>query len=159
MKNQFAFCHFVLLLSTLLLAAGCSKQAVEDAEMAVESTAETIAEDAEAMVEEGGAMVSGLGEAAMSSIAPLKEKFGGLEALKDKPAELKAAVVELIQSIEGKADGITLPEGAATALETVKEKLVALREYLEGEVDQAKIDEQLKGIMDSVKSGLGMESE
>ena len=78
MKNQFVTCHFVLLLSTLLLATGCSKQAVEDAEKAAESTAVTIAEDAEAMVEEGGAMVSGLGEAAMSSLAPLKEKFGGL---------------------------------------------------------------------------------
>ncbi|MDG2224305.1 MAG: hypothetical protein P8L85_23185 [Rubripirellula sp.] len=159
MKNQFGTCGFVLFLSTLLFAGGCSKQAVEDAEQAVESTAGTIADDAGAIVQEGEAIVSGLGEAAMSSLAPLKEKFGGLDALKDKPAELKAAVVELIQSIEAKADGVTLPEGAATALETLKEKLVALRDYLGGEVDQAKIDEQLKGIMDSVKSSLGMASE
>lgn len=103
--------------------------------------------------------MSGLGETAMSSLAPMKEKFGGLEALDNKPAEFLAAVVALIQSIEGKTDGITLPEGAATALETVKEKLVALREYLEGEFDQAKVDAQLKALMDSVKFGLGVESE
>lgn len=158
MKSQFTVGRFALSLGVLLLACGCSKEAVENAERAAESTAETISEDAEAVVKEGEAMVSDLGEAAMSFLSPLKEKFGGLESLKDTPAELKTAVTELIQSIEGKAENISLPEGVTTALTTVKEKLVALRDYLEGEADQAKIDEQLKSIMDSVKSGLGMSS-
>ena len=50
MKNQFAICHFVPLLSTLLLAFVSSMQAVEDTEKAVQSTAKTLVEDAEAMV-------------------------------------------------------------------------------------------------------------
>ena len=70
-------------------------------------------------------------------------------------AEVKQAVIELIQSIEYKAAEIDLPEGISKALTTVKEKLVAFRDYLEGEVEQAKLDERLNEIKNSVKEALG----
>ncbi len=38
---------------------------------------------------------------------------------------------------------------------TIKEKLVALKEYLQGEYDEAKIGEMVQGIMDSFKSEFG----
>jgi hypothetical protein len=97
-----------------------------------------------------------LGEKAMAYLSPLKEKLGNLESLKDKPEELKTAVTELIQTIEDKAADIELPEAVSNTLATVKERLVALKDYLQGEVEQAKIDEHIQKIMDAVKSGLGM---
>ena len=100
-----------------------------------------------------------LGEKAMGYLAPLKEKFGSLEALKDKPEELKAAVSELIQSIEAKTEEIELPEAVSNALTAGKEKLVELKTYLEGEVDQAKIEEHLQGVMSAVKGKFGMATE
>ncbi len=142
--------------------SGCSKedatQAVQQAEESAENAAESIGESVDSAVEGGKEMASELGEKAQAFMTPLKEKFGDLESLKDKPEELKTAVSDLIQSIEEKAEGIELPEAMTSALATVKEKLVELKDYLEGEADPAKIEEHLKDIGESVKSGLGMSS-
>ena len=92
----------------------------------------------------------------MAFLGPLKEKFGDLDSLKDSPEKLKSAVTDLIQTIEDKAGSIELPQAMQDGLETIKEKLVALRDYLDGEVQQSGIDERVTSIMDSVKSGLGM---
>jgi hypothetical protein len=146
--------------ASIFVFSGCSQQeavdAVQQAEQAAEEAADTIAKDTEQMVEQGQAMAADLGEKAMAYLGPLKEKLGNLEGLKETPEELKTAVSELIQSIENKAEDMNLPEAVSSALASVKEKLVALQEYLQGEVEQAKIDEHIQGIMDTVKSGLGM---
>ena len=113
----------------------------------------------ESAKEAGQQLAGDLGEKAQAFLAPIKEQLGSLESLKDEPEKLKQAVGELIQSLEEKAADIQLPEAMSTALETVKEKLVALRDYLEGEVEQAQIDERVKEIIDSVKSTLGMSDE
>ena len=143
-----------------IFAAGCSKEEAADslkkAEKAAEGAAETIVEDTEKVIKEGEELAGELGDKAMAYLTPMKEKFGNLESLKDKPAELKEAVAELITSIEEKAEDIELPEALNKSLTTVKDKLVALKDYLEGEVEQAKIEEHVNGIMETVKSGLGM---
>ena len=41
---------------------------------------------------------------------------------------------------------------------SVKEKLVELKQYLEGEYEQAEVDKKVDDIISSVKSGLGMSS-
>jgi uncharacterized coiled-coil DUF342 family protein len=140
----------------LVSSNGCSKEQAEESVKQAEEAADTIAKDAEEVVEKGKEMADELGEKAIAFINPLREKFGQLEGLKDKPDELKEAVTDLIQSIEDKAEGIQLPEALSGALATVKEKLQELKQYLEGEVDQAKVEEHIQEIMDSAKSGLGM---
>lgn len=140
----------------LVSSIGCSKQEAEESVKKAEEAAGTIATDAEDVVGKGKEIANELGEKASDFINPLKEKFGELEGLKDKPDELKKAVADLIQSIEDKADNIPLPEALNGALATVKEKLEELKQYLEGEVEQAKVEEHIQEIMDSAKSGLGM---
>jgi uncharacterized coiled-coil DUF342 family protein len=135
---------------------GCSKEQAEQSVKQVEEAADTIAKDAGDVVEKGKEMAGDLSEKANAFINPLKEKLGQLEDLKDKPDELKKAVADLIQSIEDKAENIELPEALTGTLATVKEKLQELKEYLEGEVEQAKVEEHIQEIMKSVKSGLGM---
>jgi vacuolar-type H+-ATPase subunit H len=148
---------------SLMLSLGCTQQeateTMKQAEESAQQTAESIKQDAGEMVEKGEQMASELGEKATAFLSPLKEKFGNLDSLKDKPEELKKAVADLIQSIEAKAEGIQLPESVNNTLAAVKEKLVALRDYLEGEFEQANVDEQVQGIMDSVESGLGMQEQ
>jgi DNA repair exonuclease SbcCD ATPase subunit len=157
-------------LSLLSISVGCDDQAsqtLKRAEESAESAAATIAEDAGELVKEGEAaasdaieqgkqMASELGEKATAYLTPLKEKFGNLESLKGKPEELKTAVNELLQSLEQKTEDIQLPEAISTALATIKEKLIALKEYLAGEVEQSQLDQRLQEISESVKSGLGM---
>ena len=139
---------------------GCSKEqatkTLDQAETSAEEVAETIVEDAEEVVEEGKQMAVELGEKAAGYLTPMKEKLGNLESLKKSPEELKKAVTDLIASIEGKAEGLKLPEAVSETLATLKEKLVSLQTYLEGEVDEAKIGERVDDIITSVKSGLGM---
>ena len=84
------------------------------------SAAETIAEDTKKVVKEGEELAEELGEKAMAYLTPLKEKFGNLDSLKDKPEELKKAVADLIKTIEDKADDVELPESLANALATVE---------------------------------------
>jgi uncharacterized coiled-coil DUF342 family protein len=159
-----------LCIAGLTMFVGCDEQAsqtIKKAEQSAENAAATIAEDAGELAAEGGAiaseaieegkqMASELSEKASAYLSPLKEKFGNLESLKSKPEELKVAVSELLQSLEQKAEGIDLPEAVTTALATIKEKLVALKEYLEGEVEETQLDQRLKEIGESVKTGLGM---
>jgi len=59
-----------------------------------------------------------------------KDELSSLDELKATPEELKARVSEIIESIETKAEGIELPETVTKALEGIKEKLIALRDYL-----------------------------
>ena len=148
---------------SMFIGSGCSKkeaaESVKKAEESAQKAAESVAAGTGEAVKKGAEMASELSEAAMAYLSPLKEKFGSLDALKESPKELKKAVTELIQAIEDKTEDIELPEVVSKTLAAAKEKLVALKDYLEGEVEQAKIDEHIKGIMDSIKSGLGMSTE
>jgi len=154
---------FATLFASVTSFSGCSKDEaateLKEAEAAVEATAKEVVEDVGSVVEEGEKMASELGEKAQAYLAPLKDKLGNLEELKDTPEQLKTAVVEMIASIEQKAEDVKLPETVSTALAKVKEKLIALRDYLEGKYEQAKIDEHVQEIMESVKSGLGLSQE
>jgi chromosome segregation ATPase len=149
-----------LLAASFLSVSGCNKQEatkeLKEMEAAAEEGAAQVAEDVEAAVEEGEKMASELGEKAMEYLTPLKDELSSLDELKATPEELQSRVSEIIESIETKAEGIELPETVTKALEGIKEKLIVLRDYLQGEFEQAKIDEHVKEIMDSVKSGLGM---
>ena len=149
-----------LLAALALSVSGCNKQEVteelKEVEAAAEEATAQVAGDVETAVEEGEKMASELGEKAMEYLTPLKDELSSLDELKATPEDLKARVSEIIESIETKAEGIELPETVTKALEGIKEKLIALRDYLQGEFEQAKIDEHVKEIMDSVKSGLGM---
>ncbi len=172
MKTSFWFRSIALSsCAALVLCGGCDKKAatetLKNAEESAQEAASNVASGVGDAVDEGKAaasdavesgkqMASDLGEKAMAFLTPLKEEFGDLDSLKEKPEELKVAVTDLIQKIEDKSADIKLPEAVSTALASVKEKLIALKDYLEGEVEQAKIEEHLKDIMDSVKSGLGM---
>lgn len=154
----------------ILSCVGCNQpkteEAVTEAETQLEQAADTIAKDVGEAVEKGeqvakeaGQKAKQLGEQAMTYLTPLKEKLGNLDSLREKPEELKKAVTELIQSIEEKSAEIKLPDVVSNALATTKEKLIALQQYLEGEFEQAQIDEHLKEISDSVKKSLGMSTE
>lgn len=158
---------FVCCAALLPLAAGCDSQKASDAMKEVGSSAENVAGEAGGMMEkgkemagkaaaDGEKMASELGAKAMAMLAPLKEKLGSLDSLKETPEKLKVAVTELIASIEEKAGSIELPEAMSNALETVKEKLVALKDYLGGEYEQSGINTKVDDILGSVKSGLGM---
>lgn len=154
---------FVACFAAATSFGGCStEEATEElkkAGAAAEGAASEVAEDVGAVVEEGEKMAGELGEKAQAFLTPLKDKVGNLEELKKSPEKLKTAVGEMIESIEQKAEGIELPETVSKTLATVKEKLVELRDYLEGEYEQAKIDERVQDIVDSVKSGLGLSKE
>jgi hypothetical protein len=146
-----------------LLVSGCTPEeaadAVKDAGKSAEQAAGEVAEGATEMMEKGKKMAGELGEQAMGFLNPLKEKFGELDGLKDSPEQLKTTVSQLIETIESKADSIQLPGSMNTVLAGLKDKLVALKQYLEGEYDQAQIGEKVNEIMASVKSGLGMSGE
>jgi hypothetical protein len=149
------------LCATVMLATGgCSQEGVQErvqeAENAAGQAAAKIAEDAGKVVKEGQELAGELGEKAVAFLTPLKEKFGDLEDLKTKPKELKQAVAELLQSIEQKTADIQLPEAASNALATAKEKLTALKNDLDGEIEQAKIDEHIKEILEAVRAKLGV---
>jgi hypothetical protein len=154
------FVVVVMLVPLISFPSGCSKEeateSLKKAEDAAEHAAETIADDTEEVIKEGEELAEELGEKALAYLTPLKEKFGNLDGLKGKPAELKVAVADLIKSIEEKAEDIELPEAVSNALAAAKDKLVALKEYLEGEVEQAKVEEHIQDIVESIKSGLGM---
>lgn len=131
------------------------EQVAKDVGQKAKELGEQAMEEANQLSEQAADTAQELGEQAMAFLTPLKEKFGNLESMKDKPDELKQAVIALIQSIEEKAAEIDLPDGISKALTTVKAKLVELRDYLEGEVEQAKLDERLNEIKNSVKESFG----
>ncbi len=144
------------LLGLVLSVTGCTKQKATDTLEKAGAAATTAKENVEAAVEDGAKFAGELSDAARSYLAPLKDKIGNLHSLKDSPDELKRAVSELIQSIEEKGESIKLPKSVVDALATIKEKLIALRDSLEKNVEQAKIDEHIKDLEEAVKSGLGM---
>lgn len=154
--NRILLSQIGVIMMALLPLSGCNQQEAEqtlsDAETAAQQAAETVAEDVESAVEQGGQMASDLGEQAKAYLTPMTEKFGNLEDLKDSPEKLKAAVTELIESIEQKLEDIKLPEAMGDSLASIKEKLVALRDYLQGEYEQARIDEHVQDIAETVKS-------
>ncbi|TWT68903.1 hypothetical protein [Crateriforma conspicua] len=141
-----------------LMAAmtGCDSQeaskALESAEQNVAEAGEKISEGTAEMVEKGKEAAANLSDEAMAMMTPLKEKFGDLDQLKDKPEELKARVSELIEWMETKAESIELPESVSTALASTKEKLVQLKEYLQGEYEDAEVDKYIQEIKESAGS-------
>jgi hypothetical protein len=131
-------------------------EAVEEGEKMAGDALEKSKEVAGDAVEKGKQVAGELSEKAAAYLTPLKDELGKLGDMKDKPEELKAALSNLIQSMEAKTEDIQLPESVSNALATIKEKLVALKDYLEGEVEQAELDKRLEEITGAVKSGLGM---
>lgn len=131
-----------------------ASDAAESLEEQVAETAETVQEEATEAVEQTQQAAEALSERAQEFMGPLREKFSSLESLRDNPQELKEAVAGLIAMLEERAADLQLPEGMQGALETAKEKLAALKEYLEGEVEQAQVDEHLEEIMDSIRPHL-----
>jgi uncharacterized coiled-coil DUF342 family protein len=159
MKNFKSIKFLIITALVATISVGCDKEdaanTLKKAEDSAADVAKTVADDASKMADEGKKMASELGEKAMGFLNPLKEKLGNLEGLKETPEKLQAEVSQLLETMEQKAEGIELPEAVSTALATIKEKLVALKAYLAGEVEQAKIDEHIKGIMESAKSAFG----
>ena len=162
MRPYKSYCKTLLSLFaiTAVFYGGCDSQKAADtmkkAEESAENAAGSIADGAGEMVKEGEKMAADLGDKAKAWLEPMKEKFGSLEELKKTPEELKTAVGNMIENIEQKAEGINLPEAMSKSLATVKEKLVSLRDYLEGEYDQAGIDKYVSEVTDSVKSFVGL---
>ena len=76
----------------------------------------------------------------------------GLESLKDTPAELKTSVTELLTSLESNIASLPLPEGLKTTIANLKEKLVALQQFLEGNADLSKLQDYLGPIKELVES-------
>lgn len=169
-ENRFHRWAMLIGAAMLVTAIGCSEQEAEDA---IEKAKDTAGEAADAVAKEGGEamakgeemiekgkeMASDLGTKTAAFFATMKDQLGDLESFKDTPDKLKTAVSDLIQTIDEKSEELKLPEAVKTTLTTVKEKLVALKEYLEGEVEQAQIDEKIQEIMNSVKSMLGSAAE
>ena len=133
---------------------GGVEKAVGDAGKAASEAGKAASAAAGEAAEAGKGMLEGLSEQATGFLNPLKDKFTGLADLKDKPEQLKEAVNGLISSMEGKLDGLGLPDAVKTALEGVLEKLVGLKDYLAGEAEEAGITDKVNGIMESVK-GMG----
>jgi uncharacterized coiled-coil DUF342 family protein len=172
MKTKHGFHRWAMLVGTVMLIAciGCNqKEADETLEKAQDTageTADTVAKEGEEaiakgkeLVEKGKEMASELGTKTAAFFATMKDQLGDLESFKDTPDKLKTAVSDLIQTIDEKSEELNLPEAINKTLATVKEKLVALKEYLEGEAEQAQIDEKVQEIMNSVKSMLGSASQ
>ncbi len=151
---------FAFSMLTLLVVGGCSQEeaaeALKNAESNAEDAAKTVSEDAEKIMAKGEEVAGELAEQAAGFLAPIKEKVQSLDKLKETPAELKTAVVDLIDSIEAKSEEIKLPEPIANALAAVKDKMIALRDYLEGEADPAKIKQYVDEIKEMVGSKLGL---
>ena len=51
--------------------------------------------------------------------------------------------------VESKAEAITLPEGVQKTVNTVKDKLVALRDYLGGETKPAEIEAKVDDVQEA----------
>ncbi len=171
LNKPFSTLASVFLCLSMAFLTGCSEQetkdALNDSEQAVGDAAEDVAKEASDLMKSGkkmaqDAMESGkelagkLSEQAQTFLNPLKEKFGDLDGLKESPEKLKTAVAELIENIDSKASNLQLPEPVANALTAIKEKLVALGSYLEGQYEQSQVDEKVADILESVKSKLGM---
>lgn len=153
-------CCGLICIAVLVFTTGCDKQdakdAIDSAEQTASDAADSVKEGAEGVVAEGKEMAGDLSEGVTAFLTPLKEKMGNLESLKTKPEELKTAVTAMITSIEEKTSSLEMPEALSTALDSIKEKLVGLKDYLSGEYDQSGIDEKVDDLMASIKSGLGM---
>lgn len=144
--------QWVLAALLTVVFGGCSEETKQEAEKLKSSAAEGAKALGEKAGEAGEKIKSGaeaLGEQAMAFLGPIKEKIGGLDNLKDKPAELKKSVENLITTIESKAESANLPEKAQMAIAKIKEKLVALRDYLGGETKSEEIDAKVKDVKDA----------
>jgi hypothetical protein len=135
---------------------GCSEEAKEDAaklkEQAADGAKELGGKAGEMAGKAGDKIKEGakaLSEQAKGFLGPIQEKIGGLDGLKDKPAELKKSVENLIAMIESKASTLTLPAGVQKTMDTLKEKLVALRDYLGGETKPEEIDAKVEDVKDT----------
>jgi hypothetical protein len=172
MNKQLRFFSLLTVLGlTMTLSVGCGDKAAEsikstagkmekaagDAAGEADKAAKKMGDAAKAAVESSGEAMSKLGEKAMGFLNPLKEEFGKLEGLVSEPTKLKQAASDLIAKLDSDMSGFNLPKPIADALKAAKEKLVALRDYITDEADSAELKDKVNGIMESVKSALGMD--
>lgn len=148
MKNHLM--KLALMLVTVVMLAGCdqAQQAADEAG----ANAKKAAEDA---MESGKDMLGDLSEKAMGFLEPIKEKVSGLEGMADAPDKLKAEVEGLLSMLGDKAEGLELPEAVTKIIETLKEHLMGLKDYLADGTDAGKIGEYIEKIKEAV-SGLKM---
>ncbi len=156
MISSAMFLGWIPVVGLMAAMTGCDSQeatkALESAEQNVAQAGEKISEGTAEMVEKGRDAAANLSDEAMAMMTPLKEKFGDLDQLKDKPEELKARVSELIEWMETKAESIELPESVSTALASTKDKLVQLKAYLQGEYEDAQVEKYIQEIKESAAS-------
>ncbi len=145
-------------------AADSAKSAAETAEKAASEAAgeagkaaEKMGDAAKAAAGSAGEALSKLGEQAMGFLDPLKAEFGKLEGLVSEPSKLKEAAEGLIKKLDTDMSGFKLPQAITDALGAAKEKLIALRDYITDEADPAELKKKVEGVMESVKSALGMD--
>ena len=65
------------------------------------------------------------------------------------------AVRNLQKSFDVRMAECGVPDDVPILLDSIKEKLVGLKEYLEGEYDQAEVGKKVDDLVSSIKSGLG----
>jgi hypothetical protein len=170
MKKQI---HFLSLLAIggLIMAqlVGCEKAgdsvkgAVDKAEKAAGKATDEAGDMAKKMgdaamdaAEKSGAALSNLGEKAMGFLEPLKGEFAKLEGLVSEPSKLKETASDLIKKLDTDMSGFKLPQAVTDALAMAKEKLIALRDYITDDADPAELKKKVEGVMESVKTALGM---
>ncbi|MBL8891937.1 MAG: hypothetical protein JNL67_18315 [Planctomycetaceae bacterium] len=155
----------LLMLMIGLLNIGCegvaekakeeADKAKKSAEQAVKDATDKAASAVEAAKDKSKDIAANLGDQAMALLGPLKEKISGLEALVDKPAEMKTMVTELLGTLDNNLANLPVPEGVKSGLTALKEQLTKLLEYLGGNVEAAQLQEYLKTIKEIVGSQLG----
>lgn len=137
-------------------AADKAEKAAGDAADKAGDAAEKMADAAKKAAESSGEAISKLGEKAMGFLGPLKTDFGKLGDLVSEPSKLKEAADNLIKKLDTDMSGFKLPQSVTDGLSAVKEKLIALRDYISDEADKAEIKKKLDAVMESVHSALGM---
>lgn len=140
-------------------AMGDVEQSMSEATQSLEGAKEKMQETMDAakakmadMAKSGEDTLKNLGADITNLLGPFKEKLMGLESLKDTPAELKTSVTELLTSLESNIANLPLPEGLKTTIANLKEKLVALQQFLEGNADLSKLQDYLGPIKELVES-------
>ena len=149
-----------LLLGALAFNCGCPepesvKKLSDKASQEAEQVTESLKEEAGKLAEKGEEMTEKLGEQAKNLFEPLKEKLAGLEGLKDKPAELKTSVTEMLTALETSISNVQLPEPIKTTLDSLKEQLTEFNQYLDGAVEPDKVQEHIDSLKNLVQSHLG----
>ncbi len=147
--------------SFAIAVVGCTRdettEKLNQAEQAAETAGKAVSDSVSELAKQGEALAGKLGAEAANLLKPMKDQFGSLEQLKQSPEQLKVAVNQMIQAIETQVSKLQLPDRVKQGLTAVQAKLVSLRDYLAGEYEQAKIDEHIRGILETAKSQLGID--